>query len=51
MWELLDISELKTFDELLQLIEDAKCHGFEFKLENYKIYFREMDLNDENVIE
>ncbi len=26
----------------LQIISDALCHGFEFKVENYKLYAREI---------
>lgn len=26
-----------------EIIEDALCYGFEFKIENYKLYYREID--------
>ena len=29
-------------DETLKIIDDALCHGFEFKVENGNVYFREI---------
>lgn len=29
-------------NETLTIIEDALCYHFEFKVENHKLYFREM---------
>lgn len=34
--------ETKTVNETLKIIDDALCHGFEFKVENGDIYFREI---------
>ena len=35
---------MKTYsvDETLKIIDDALCHGFEFKVENGNVYFREI---------
>ena len=34
--------ETYTVDEALKIIDDALCHGFEFKVENGNVYFREI---------
>lgn len=34
--------ETKTVNETLKIIDDALCHGFEFKVETGDIYFREI---------
>ena len=34
--------EETTVEETLKIIEDALSHGFEFKVENGKLYFREI---------
>lgn len=31
-----------TIDEALKIIDDATCHGYEFKVENGEVYFREI---------
>lgn len=31
-----------TLEETLAIIDDALCHGFEFKVENGKLYYREI---------
>lgn len=31
-----------TLQEILSIIDDALCHGFEFKVEDGKLYYREM---------
>ena len=41
MWEQCNI-ELLTLEESLAIIDDALCHGFEFKVEDGKLYYREM---------
>ena len=28
--------------EVMKIIDDALCYGFEFKVENHKLYFREV---------
>lgn len=30
-----------TLEELLEIIDDALCHGFEFIVSNGKLYFKE----------
>ena len=34
--------ETYSVDETLKIIDDALCHGFEFKVENGNVYFREI---------
>ena len=34
--------ETYSVDETLKIIDDALCHGFEFKVENGDVYFREI---------
>ena len=34
--------ERYSVDETLKIIDDALCHGFEFKVENGNVYFREI---------
>ena len=34
--------ETYSVDETLNIIDDALCHGFEFKVENGNVYFREI---------
>lgn len=36
-----NIMETYSVDETLKIIDDALCHGFEFKVENGNVYFRE----------
>ena len=31
-----------SISEVMKIIDDALCYGFEFKVENHKIYFREV---------
>ena len=38
-WKLMDSF---TIDEAMKIIDDATCHGFEFKVENGEVYFREI---------
>lgn len=43
MWkEVIFIGVQPKLSELLEILDDALCHGFEFKVENYKIYYREV---------
>ena len=32
-----------TIECVQEIIDDALCYGFEFKIENYKLYYREID--------
>lgn len=36
------VMETFTIDKALKIIDDATCHGFEFKVENGEVYFREI---------
>lgn len=38
-----DIIFSENIDYILSIIDDALCHLFEFKVENHKIYFREIE--------
>ena len=42
MWEELVILENYDLMKALSILDDATCHGFEFKVENHKIYYREI---------
>lgn len=43
MWnEVIFIGKQLTLTELLEILDDALCYGFEFKVENHKIYYREI---------
>lgn len=41
MWTECKFDDL-TIEEALAIIDDATCYGFEFKVENHKIYLREV---------
>ena len=43
MWEEFNIELVDTLEELMKIIDDALCYGFEFKVENHKLYFREAE--------
>lgn len=42
MWEEFILEIFETTGEVLDIIYDALCFGFEFKVENHKLYFREI---------
>lgn len=42
MWELAIYLMPLTIDEAIEVIDDALCFGFEFKVENNQIYWREV---------
>lgn len=42
MWELATNLMLLSIDEAIEVIDDALCFGFEFKIENHQIYWREV---------
>lgn len=42
MWEEFNIELSLNLSEILKIIDDALCYGFEFKVENHKLYFREV---------
>lgn len=41
MWEEIIGQPNQTIGEILEIIDDALCFGYEFKVENHKILFRE----------
>ena len=42
MWEEFSAGLTGSLTEVIKIIEDALCYGFEFKVENHKLYFREV---------
>ena len=42
MWEEFSTGLTDSLTEVIKIIEDALCYGFEFKVENHKLYFREV---------
>lgn len=43
MWYEFNIVISDNLTEVMKIIEDALCYGFEFKVENHKLYFREVE--------
>lgn len=41
MWKEFSTGIAGNIAEAMKIIDDALCYGFEFKVENYKLYFRE----------
>ena len=42
MWQEFNTGLADNLTETMKIIEDALCYGFEFKVENHKLYFREV---------
>ena len=42
MWQEFNTRISVNLTEVLKIIDDALCYGFEFKVENHKLYFREV---------
>ena len=42
MWQEFSTGLTTSISEVMKIIDDALCYGFEFKVENHKIYFREV---------
>lgn len=42
MWQELSIGLADNLTETMKIIDDALCFGFEFKVENHILYFREV---------
>lgn len=42
MWQEFSIGLSDNLTEVMKIIDDALCYGFEFKVENHKLYFREV---------
>ena len=42
MWQEFSTVLVDNLTEVMEIIDDALCYGFEFKVENHKLYFREV---------
>ena len=42
MWQEFITGITDNITEVMKIIDDALCYGFEFKVENNKLYFREV---------
>ena len=42
MWYEFNTGISDNLTEVMKIINDALCYGFEFKVENHKLYFREV---------
>lgn len=42
MWTEFNTEISVNLTEVMKIIDDALCYGFEFKVENHKLYFREV---------
>lgn len=42
MWYEFTIGLSDNLTEVMKIIDDALCFGFEFKVEEHKLYFREV---------
>lgn len=42
MWEEFSTVLADNLTEIMKIIDDALCYGFEFKVEQHKLYFREV---------
>ena len=42
MWQEFSTGLTASISEVIKIIDDALCYGFEFKVENHKLYFREV---------
>ena len=42
MWQEFNTGLTTSMSEVMKIIDDALCYGFEFKVENHKLYFREV---------
>lgn len=43
MWQEFNTDIADNLEEVMKIIDDALCHGFVFKVENHKLYFREVE--------
>ena len=43
MWKDCFINNGQTIEDILEIIDDALTNGFEFKVENHTLYFREIE--------
>lgn len=42
MWQEFSTGLAGNIAEVMKIIDDALCYCFEFKVENHKLYFREV---------
>ena len=42
MWEEFNTGIADSISEVINIVDDALSYGFEFKVENHKLYFREV---------
>ena len=42
MWKEFSTGLTTSISEVMKIIDDGLCYGFEFKVENHKLYFREV---------
>ena len=42
MWQEFITGITDNLTEVMKIIDDALCYGFEFKVENHNLYFREV---------
>jgi hypothetical protein len=42
MWQEFSTGIADNLTEVMKIIDGALCYGFEFKVENHKLYFREV---------
>lgn len=49
MWEEFTHEICETIGEALEIIDDALCFGYEFKVENHKLWFRQICDAEENL--
>ena len=42
MWQEFSTGLTTSITEVIKIIDDALCYGFEFKVENNKLYLREV---------
>lgn len=42
MWQEFSTDLPVNLLKVMKIIDDALCYGFEFKVENHKLYFREV---------
>ena len=49
MWEEFTNEICETIGGALEIIDDALCSGYEFKVENHKLWFRQISGTEENL--
>lgn len=42
MWQEFSTGLADNLTEVMKIIDDALCYGFEFKVENHNLYFKEV---------